>query len=334
MLTYAFTELRQNNYEDIKGEFFHNIYDLFSEILFKAISHQLKKGLHKEYVAHKENMPTIKGKIDLNTTISLYLQRKLLVGCEFDDFSVDNLYNQILKSVLLLLVNNKEVNPDRQHNLRKLLLFFSEVSECNLKTIRWNDIKYDKNSSTYHLLHNFCYFITKGLLLTNESGSYSLQHFHEELMSRLFEKFVLNYYRKHYPQYIVKAAKVTWDIDETYSSLWLLPEMQTDITILFPNHTLIIDTKYYGKALQVNMGKATIRNSNLYQINSYIFHEDKTHSGLVDGMLLYAKTEEEIQPEGEILLRNGNRIFFRNLDLNQDFSKIKKQLDGFIASYL
>ena len=37
MLTYAFKELKHNNYEYISGEKFDNIYDLFAEILSKGI---------------------------------------------------------------------------------------------------------------------------------------------------------------------------------------------------------------------------------------------------------------------------------------------------------
>ena len=48
MLSYAFQQLKQNNYENIDGENFDEIYDLFGEILFRGISFQLKQGLHKE----------------------------------------------------------------------------------------------------------------------------------------------------------------------------------------------------------------------------------------------------------------------------------------------
>ena len=43
MLTYAFKELKHNNYEYIAGESFDNIYDLFAEILLKGVSYLLKQ---------------------------------------------------------------------------------------------------------------------------------------------------------------------------------------------------------------------------------------------------------------------------------------------------
>ena len=41
MLTYAFKELKHNNYEYISGENFDNIYDLFAEIISKGMSYLL-----------------------------------------------------------------------------------------------------------------------------------------------------------------------------------------------------------------------------------------------------------------------------------------------------
>lgn len=49
-------------------------------------------------------------------------------------------------------------------------------------------------------------------------------------------------------------------------------------------------------------------------------------------MLLYAKTEEEIQPDQKYKM-SGNRISVRTLDLNMEFAEIRKQLDGIVEEY-
>ena len=66
MLTYAFKELRANNYDHIASETFDEIHDLFAEILSKGISYQLKQGLHREYIVRHDNLTTLRGKLDLN----------------------------------------------------------------------------------------------------------------------------------------------------------------------------------------------------------------------------------------------------------------------------
>jgi len=52
----------------------------------------------------------------------------------------------------------------------------------------------------------------------------------------------------------------------------------------------------------------------------------------VSGMLLYAKTDEEIQPDG-VYQMSGNQISVRTLDLGLPFEKIRKQLDGIAVSH-
>ena len=51
---------------------------------------------------------------------------------------------------------------------------------------------------------------------------------------------------------------------------------------------------------------------------------DEDHK--VFGMLLYAKTDEEIQPDN-IYQMHGNQITVRTLDLNKPFAEIAEQLN-------
>ena len=43
-------------------------------------------------------------------------------------------------------------------------------------------------------------------------------------------------------------------------------------------------------------------------------------------MLLYARTDEEIQPDNTYMM-SGNKISVKTLDLNREFSEIAKQLN-------
>ena len=69
-------------------------------------------------------------------------------------------------------------------------------------------------------------------------------------------------------------------------------------------------------------------------MHTYVTEYDTEHTGKVDGMLLYAKTQEEIEPDGQMQLKNGNTLYFRTLDLNQEFPMICKRLDNLIEMYI
>lgn len=333
MLSYAFQELRRNNYEDIAGEEFDGMHDLFAEIIVRGTSFLLKQGLHRKYIGHTDNLTTLRGKLTLTGTVKLRASGKSTLSCEFDEYSENNTFNQILKSTLMLLLKHPAVKNERKNSIRKIIPFFSNVSLINLKQVRWQALIYDRNSRTYQMLMNLCSFVVEDLLPTTDSGRYKMQSFSDDSMCRLFERFVLEYYRVHHPEFKPMARQIEWNIVHEATTNAILPIMQTDVYLTIGDRTLIIDTKYYGKSMQTHHEKRTIHSANQFQIHSYVVNHDKNHTGKTDGMLLYARTEEQIQPDGQMRLPEGNTIYYRTLDLNQEFEGIKNQLEALTGNY-
>ena len=330
MLAYAFQELRQNNYAEITGEKFDNIYDLFAEILIRGISYQLKQGLYREYISRNESMQTVRGKIDLNGTIVNRMRNNQQIVCDYDELSENNIYNRILLTTATTLIKHSDVKKEKKSKLKQMMLFFQNVQPIDVHSIRWNALRFDRNNRNYRMLLYLCYFVISEWLMTTEDGKFKMRGFSDDHMCRLFEKFVLEYYKKHHPDLKPCAAQIDWNIETEQSTLNILPIMQTDILLTIGERTLIIDTKYYTRSMQKQFDKATIHSNNLYQIHTYVTEYDEYHTGKVDGMLLYAKTQEDIVPDGQLKRKDGNYIYFKTLDLNQDFENIKKQLDGVI----
>lgn len=327
MLSYAFQELNKNNYENISKEKFEHIIDLFAEILFKGISEQLKQGLYREYIDYRDNLSVLKNRLNINGTINNIVQHKRLLECEYDELSENNIFNQILKSTIILLIHNKDLQHKQKSQLRTILSYFNNIDEINLKSIKWNKLKFQRNNQTYKMLINLCYFIIDSTIMTTDCGNYHMTTFYENHMNKLFERFVRNYYKKHYKHLQPNADIIKWNIaDEDSSAIEFLPKMHSDVVLRNDSHALIIDTKYYGTIMQKQFDKKTIRSGHIYQIFSYVKNYDATNSGNVSGMLLYAKTEGEVLPDLDIKIDN-NRIMARTLDLNQRFEFISKQLD-------
>ena len=173
------------------------------------------------------------------------------------------------------------------------------------------------------------------MLLTTEKGDYKLSTFIKpELMSRLYEKFILEYYNQEYKELDASASQIPWGLDDGIGTM--LPIMQTDITLTQGEKTLIIDAKYYSSTLQQHYDRMTIYSKNLYQIFTYVKNKeyelkDKPHDPIA-GMLLYAKTDEETYPDNDYKM-SGNEIGVHTLDLNVEFSGIREQLDGIAERY-
>ena len=178
------------------------------------------------------------------------------------------------------------------------------------------------------MLMNICYLVIDGLLLSSQDGEYKMANFiDDQHMHSLYESFIREYYRYHYGDVIsVSAAFVDWDVPEDSVCIELLPRMKTDITLQKGDKTLIIDAKYYSHTMQHHFNSTTFHSANMYQIFTYVKNFDKAQTGNVSGMLLYAKTDEEITPDNEYMM-SGNKISVKTLDLNREFEDIAKQLD-------
>lgn len=331
MLTYAFQVLKQSNYDEIASEEFEYIQDMFAAILAKGIAQQLKQGLYREYISECHNLSVMRGKIHINGTINNKLQRKQKLSCEYDELSENNLFNQILKTTAIILLRQPTVRVERRIALKKVMLFFGDVDIIEPACIKWNMLHYQRNNQSYKMLLNICYFVLDGLLLSTEKGQFKMATFlDEQHMSRLYEKFVLEYYRYHHPYLQPSASQVAWNLDT--GVIDFLPIMQTDITLRHGDKILIIDTKYYAQTMQVQYDKSTLHSNNLYQIFTYVKNQDVGNTGNVAGMLLYAKTEETIAPDCDFMM-SGNRISVKTLDLNIAFNNIADQLNRIAELY-
>ena len=335
MLSYAFQILKQEDYQNVAGEKFDKIHDLFAAILEKGVSRQLKQGLYREYVPMQENLSVMRGKLNMNNTMRLKVQQKQKLACQFDEFSEDNLYNQILKVTIHRLIRAEDVAPERKQALKKLIVFFGNVKLIQPDHIAWNRLIYQRNNRNYELLLNICYLVLNGMLQTTEDGSYKLLSFSDEHMERLYEKFILEYYKQHHPELNPKSAQVKWNLTEQPDErmIQFLPTMKTDITLQKDDKVLIIDAKYYGKSMLQNYTKEKLRSAHLYQLFAYVKNMDSDNTGNVSGLLLYAKTEDEVFPEGEPFVIGGNRIGAKTLNLNVTFDILRIQLDNIVEKH-
>jgi 5-methylcytosine-specific restriction enzyme subunit McrC len=335
MLSYAFQVLRQSNYENVAAEEFDMVQDLFAAILAKGVAQQLKQGLYREYVTQHETLAVMRGKLDMPETIRNRIQRKQKLACEFDELSENNTFNQILKTTMHYLVRDKYVSADRKVALNKVLVFFDGVSILEPSAIEWSRLHYQRSNRNYEMLLNICYFVLDGMLQTTDKGDYRMATFSDEHMARLYEKFILEYYCQHHPYLSeAKAAQVKWDLtgENDEAMIRFLPVMQTDIFLRLDEKILILDAKYYGRTLQNQFDKYTLHSGNVYQIFTYVKNQDKDNTGNVAGILLYAKTEEEVTPDCRFEM-GGNQIGAKTLDLNKDFELIAAQLDAIAEQF-
>ena len=217
MMAYAFRNLNETLIEEkVKYEEFDNIYDLLCVMLTQGISKQLKRGLNKEYILQNELLQSIKGRIDISKSIKMNTLKDKKMYCEFDEYNENTYMNKIIKTAALALIrSNKIKERARQKELKKILFYLNEVSVIKKRDIKWDNLTYNTNNKTYKILISISYLILEGLIINNKNGEEEfLETLDDQKMYKLYEKFILEYYRYHYQELSAKASQIEWKIED------------------------------------------------------------------------------------------------------------------------
>ncbi len=326
MLCYSFYGERLNEKEEanLGEEAFDNVYNLFSILLCLLLKKQVKKGVYKNYNYYTDDINYIKGKINISETIKANNLSNKKIVCEFDEYDENCLLNKVIKTAMYYLIKSSKIGSNTKDELKKILLYFSKVDVIDIKTIKWDSIKFNRNNISYKYIVDLCRLILEGLIVSDKKGNNKYKEFLDDnRVSAIYESFIREYYRKHYPQLNASSRKI--NINPTNISN--IPTLKTDITLEYDNRMLIIDAKFYSKILRDGIfGSKVISNNNLNQVFVYVHSQDPLTTGNVKGMLLYAQTVDE--PVIDIKYPMiGHDIFIRTLDMNSIWDNITERLN-------
>jgi 5-methylcytosine-specific restriction enzyme subunit McrC len=333
MLSYAYKELQHNDYQRCGREEFAHIYDLLTAILIIGLKPLITRGLHHTYESHHDTLTSVRGKIDINGSMALAMQRQRALSCEFDEFSANNRYNQIIKSTIYVLLRQKDVSIAQKTVLKQFYHHFGTVDVVyDVSQINWHQLIYHQHNQRYRFLIHICKLIIDNVIINPAQQTYILASFVDtQKMPLLYEQFVREYYKYHYPMLSPAAPFIEWQtgIDQDVSQL---PRMKTDIVLTHKARTLIIDTKYYTQSMQKHYDTYKLHSSNLYQMFTYLKNYRGVHNEQVDGLILYAKTNATVSPNTRVAV-SGHMLTVTSLDLNVDFAQIQAQLNGIVTKH-
>ena len=328
LLCYAWNKLDEKEQVKIAVDDRTELVDLFAKVLINGTKILLKRGIDKDYVNDTVDLAGVKGKLELGPTLKSRLHQKLRTICTVDEFSDDVLTNQILVSTLYRLMKCRELDRDLRGQLKNLIWMFPGVQVIELKRSHFPAVQLNRNNRFYGFLLNVCQILYENMLPTEILGELTFMDFtrDEHQMSRLFEAFLLNFYRREFPHWEVKRQYISWQFEAGHSAhIDHLPRMETDISIKTAQAITIIDAKYYGETLRERHGRAKIKSENLYQLFSYLLNQRSsdpvTHR--TQGILLYPTIGTEYDLEYHF---EQHPIAIKTVNLNMHWRQIEERL--------
>lgn len=328
LLCYAWNKLDEKDRVSISIDDRTDLLDLLAKVLVSGSKILLKRGIEKSYITITQEIAGVKGKLELSETVKRGILKKQRTYCTMDEFSSDILSNQLLVSIFYRLMNTQELDREIKGELKRLILMFTGIQPIEIQSSHFRQVRLHRNNRFYGFLLNVCQLIYENSLPTTKPGEWRFIDFFrdENKMNKLFETFLLNFYRKHLPGWQVNSTAIDWQlIPEDERAMEHLPRMLTDITLESPDEKVIIDAKYYRQTMVENYERKKIHSGNLYQIFSYLINQrgtdEKTHN--TRGILMYPTINEEYNLHYQF---EGHPIQIKTVNLNQHWRKIERRL--------
>lgn len=329
MLCYAWNRFREGAELTRGSEESPDLPNLFGRVLARGIKRLRKRGFAYGYTPRTEITSQPRGRILFSASLkdqSLLLAR---AHCEFDNFEMDVLPNQILKATVVQLLSGSGLAPDVKDELREGEALLRFVSLKRITDTSFLQVQYHRSHRLYGFLLQLCQMIASQLLVNETAGRYHFPDLtrDDRFMAVLFEEFVRNFYREEQNEFDVSRDRIRW-ITEASSHTAYLPMMETDISLRSLQRTIIIDCKYYREALVSHYESESVRSGHLYQLFAYLSNLSARESPhQLEGVLLYPQTTKSLHLHFR-LHQFPCRIYTINLE--QDWIGIKVDLLGLL----
>lgn len=335
LLCYSWNRLAEAKVVDVSAIDSTAQVDLFASVLINGTQHLLRRGLEQGYREHSESIPGVRGRLNIGVSARKALFSKGLAHCEFDELTTNTPANQIIRSAVWHLSRVKDVDKQLRRQLLSLYRDLEGIDTFPLTKKLFRKVQLHANARYYKFLLNVCELILESMLVDEISGDYKFRDFtrDEKRMARVFEEFILNFYRIERRDLSIKKEKISWVASSAIGTdLAYLPTMETDISIRSADKILIIDAKYYKETLSEYFGIQRVHSANLYQLFAYLKNIEATETPdtCIEGMLLYPAVGNDIRLEYDI---HGHRVRVCTVNLAKHWFEIKAELLSLLMDF-
>ena len=308
------------------------VHDLLGTVLVQGTFRLTRQGIDRGYRDVREDLAGIRGKVDVGRTVKRALRSRGRVACAFEELTPDVPHNRILRSTLSALLRVRDLDGDVRAGVRRAYEKLAGVTVVRVTRRMFDQVQLDGNRRYYRFLLSVCRLVHDLLLVDERSGEHRFAGLTDAVMSRVYEDFVIEFYRREQDRYRVnrRGRTIRWARDGTHEDeRSKLPRMEADAILEAEDRRIIMDAKYYAEALGGRFG-GKLRSDNLYQLLAYLRNREATEApGAVhEGILLYPTVGQAVSARVRL---EGHQIQARSIDLSKDWKDIHHDMLQIIA---
>lgn len=243
------------------------------EVLVRLFSRRLcdaaRRGLPRRYVGHADDLPALRGRLDVVRQFSVLATSPQKLACRYDEMAADIPLNQIMKAAIGPLLRLARAH-DNQRRLRELAFVYADVTSVPVAALRWDRVALDRTTARWQAPLRLARLLLGQQFQTTSGGvtqGFSLLF----RMNDLFEKYIA---RKLAVALRGTGLRVTTQggrrhalyTDEEQGMFQTIPDI-----LVMRGGTIVqvIDTKWKRLARRMDDPKQGVSQGDVYQMMAY-----------------------------------------------------------------
>jgi 5-methylcytosine-specific restriction enzyme subunit McrC len=313
-------------------------FEMLTILYAKNLQEALKRGIFRNYITHEENLGVLKGKWLISQHLKINPFQKHRFYVQYDEFSPDNLLNQVLKQAAVQM-RCQSMNASNRQKLAMLSDWMDEVTlPPALNNAVLEQIIFTRLNERFRPLFNMAKLFLENQAIETQAGATNAFAYTFD-MNKLFEKFIARFIQEHRGRILGGTGYEHCAILEQAigDRRWLAKDenknniFQIKPDIIFKdgpngNVSLIIDTKY--KILDGEDRKMGISQEDIYQ--AVVYAQVYKCPNIV---LIYPQSADMKEPIRKRYILNGGSnatvsvgTVNLNLQLPTDFGKLVEEV--------
>lgn len=298
----------------------------FIEILIreyaKSLFECLKRLTPKKYVREEDNLNYLKGKIKFAENIRNNSSNRAKFYCEYDEFSENNILNQLFLFVSTCLYNISNDSYNKK-TLKFIINYYSDIQLVRFDKFKAEKIKLSRNQELFKKPFNLAkMFVEKTSVDLSKNKFENITLIWD--MNKLFEEFVFEIMKKYEAEL---GCKLTAQRGKKLLVGDTSKKRNTFVDIMIEKNDgekIILDTKY-----KKFLSSDDFSNADVFQVSTYCLLHKAKHA-----ILLYPKWDTPA-PEKDFHLNIDNpgesdiyQIDFKTINLQYDYIGKKENLES------
>lgn len=129
----------------------NTILELLIRLFCNKLVDTLRDGIPQQYIDHEEDLPMLRGRLDVSRQFSTLAFSPQKLACRFDARSPDIALNQVMRATVEKLLRLTQTQ-DNQRTLRELKFAYADISDVAPASLRWDLIVLDRTNTRWHEL--------------------------------------------------------------------------------------------------------------------------------------------------------------------------------------